>query len=162
MSVRIICDYCKNSFDQSKLSKVGFVEKNFRQKPELIFDLCDECKKILVSQLAADPKPIKERPRPKRVTKQDDDTPTGDIVHDLEEGLIDPDKDEGKKTKTKKRKVTGTSDPKECPHMNKTRVTVPKDGSRPYRICRDCKTKIPFKKPEVDEKTPAGVRVKGD
>jgi hypothetical protein len=165
MARRIVqeCDLTKQEYDPEKT--VTIVIKKNGKKTGRTYELSEEAATILEQQLVAGKKlepgwgfgsstsrrseRNEESFEPKTLGDMDDDKFVLEKKSEMEEQGIDPEERRAE-TESAISAATELGDGTNCLHMNKSRINAGmKDGKRFfYRICQECRTRIPAKPKE--------------
>lgn len=173
MSKVLICDWCKQQIERKDIKGgLSMATKSRKEADKFEYDLCEKCWEKISKRLESPMVPA-VIPIDQSYSVDSDGVSIGpatrkDWIEQVEDDKIPTDQPlEGevkgpvKKGRSKASKKEGvieaTETNPECPHYNKTQITIPKDGSRPYQKCRECGELLEYSKKELDMKTEKGV-----
>lgn len=163
MSKILVCDYCKKPVDKKDIK-----DRITSEQKKKTYDLCVSCEKALIGRLDA-----LELPKPRRTVDMSENIDGEKIqrpenreefIDAIEDGkeIVEEDVPKPRKrTRGKGPEVLTSKDTNDgkCGHYNKGRLKGIK-SDQPYRQCRDCGEKFPFKGNDaLDMKLPKGVKI---
>jgi len=173
----LICDWCKAGIQTKDVKgKLNLAAKG-KAIEKLEYDLCSSCWKKVEDRLnspmvptvlstESSPLDVPSKGRTSPATRKEwidkveaEEIPVDQpVATDVEAPTSTP---KGRAARTTASKKEGVIDPKEtnnkCPHYNKSKIVIPRDGKRPHQTCRDCGKILQYSTKELDTSIPKGV-----
>lgn len=158
MSKVLICDWCKKQIEDKDIE--GELKLNEKK-----FDLCKSCLESMEKRLKSPMVPATEA-SPFDLPKPREPKNRKEWVEQVEEEQTEPatdisvtESDTTRRTRTRATKegvVSGKETNPECPHYNKDKIVIPRDGSVPYQKCRDCGAVVEYTRKDLNDTLPKG------